>query len=905
LRTETPPKSIYLKDYQPPRYKVGHIDLTFRIFDERTEVHARAEYTKNHDGDEPLVLDGEHIDLKSIRLNGHDTSNYVLDDKTLTLNAPGEAFTLDIVTEIVPEKNTRLEGLYQSGGTYCTQCEAEGFRTITYYQDRPDVLATFTTRIEADRKTCPVLLSNGNPVEDGKLEDGRHYAVWSDPFPKPCYLFALVAGDLVHIQDEFVTKSGRKVDLRIYVRDGDQGQCDHAMQSLKHSMKWDEDAYGREYELDRFNIVAVSDFNMGAMENTSLNIFNTALVLAHPETATDADFERVEGVIAHEYFHNWTGNRVTCRDWFQLSLKEGLTVFRDQEFSAFMNSAPVKRIDSVSLLRRVQFAEDGGPLAHPIRPDNYIEINNFYTVTVYEKGAEVIRMQHTLLGDEQYRKATDLYFDRYDGQAVTCEDFVQCMEDVSGMPLRHGEFFNWYRQAGTPEISVQTDYNAEARTCTLHFTQSVPPTPGQPDKKPMVMPIAIGLVGPNGQDMMVDPPSPASSRRTPGSSGQLAKDPGMRRDDGKNVGTTHILILDQQQQSFTFENIPSRPVPSILRNFSAPVKLTTDLTDDDLRFLMVHDSDGFNRWEAGQTYATRTISRMLDDAEAGGAFALPDIFLSSLSELIEKAMRPDTDKALMARALSLPDSQVIGQFRDKVYPQAIHAVRESILSALAEKDHAALLKLYHANTAAGPFRNDFAARSERSLKNTALRLLSKGSDKAVALAQKQYDSATNMTDRVAALAVLSDSDSRERDEAFMDFYDRFKAYPLVIDKWFSLQATGIRPSTLRDVSALRKHPDFNIRNPNRVRSLYGAFAMNNPVCFHDRSGGGYKFLADLVGELNRANPQIAARMLTPIRDWRRYEPQLAGKIKHELERIAAIKDLSPDVFEVVSKSLAA
>ncbi len=873
MRTDTP-KSIYLKDYQPPRYLARHVDLTFRIFDGRTVVLARVEYKKNHDGAEPLVLDGEHLKLLAVRVDGKDVKNHVLGDKTLTIPCPGDSFLLETETEIAPEKNTRLEGLYMSGGNYCTQCEAEGFRTITYFQDRPDVLATFTTRIEADKKTCPVLLSNGNPIEEGGLEGGRHYAVWNDPFPKPCYLFALVAGDLVHIQDRFTTKSGRRVDLRIYVRDGDQGQCRYAMDSLINSMKWDEDVYGREYELDRFNIVAVSDFNMGAMENTSLNIFNTALVLAHPETATDTDFERVEGVIAHEYFHNWTGNRVTCRDWFQLSLKEGLTVFRDQEFSADMNSAAVKRIDSVALLRRVQFAEDGGPLAHPIRPDNYIEINNFYTVTVYEKGAEVIRMQHTLLGAGAYRKATDLYFDRYDGQAVTCEDFVQCMEDVSAMPLRSGQFFNWYRQAGTPEVTAKGRYDSAKQTYTLELTQTLPPTPGQPKKDPMVIPVAVGLVGPNGDDMDLG--------------------------DGR---TTDILQLTESTQSFVFKNIPSRPAPSILRNFSAPVKLTTDLTDDDLRFLMVHDSDGFNRWEAGQTYSMRSIAAMLDKAEAGQAFITPSGLIDSLSSLLEQAARPDTDKALMARALMLPDAQVIGQFRDRVYPHAIHAVRENILQTLALKDNAHLKMLYLANHDKGAFRSDFAARSQRVLKNVLLRILSKHGTDAIDLAKTQYDDATNMTDRVGALLVLADSVGTERDEALADFYERFRDYPLVIDKWFSIQAMAIRPTTLDDVNGLRAHKDFLIRNPNRVRSLYGAFANSNPACFHDDSGGGYRFLCDTVTELNTINPQIAARLLTPMRDWRRYETNLSGKMKAELERIASNKDLSPDVFEVVSKSL--
>lgn len=873
MRTDTP-KSIYLKDYQPPAFLVDHLDLSFRIHDDRTEVVSRAQYRRNPEGRGPLRLNGEHLKLMSLRIDDADYADYETDDVSLTLNPPSDAFLLEVTTEIDPASNTRLEGLYQSGGNWCTQCEAEGFRTITYYQDRPDVLTTFTTRIEADRDKCPVLLSNGNLLSEGKLADNRHFTLWNDPFPKPCYLFALVAGDLVHIRDSFTTRSGREVDLRIYVRDGDQGQCQHAMASLIHSMRWDEEKYGREYEFDRFNIVAVSDFNMGAMENTSLNIFNTALVLAHPETATDTDFERVESVIAHEYFHNWTGNRVTCRDWFQLSLKEGLTVFRDQEFGADMNSRSVARIDDVQLLRRVQFAEDAGPLAHPIRPDNYIEINNFYTVTVYEKGAEVIRMQHTLLGDETYRKGTDLYFERFDGQAVTCEDFVQCMADASGKDLR-GQFFRWYNQAGTPEVSARTSYDAEARRLTIELTQALPPTPGQPAKLPMLIPVAVGLVGANGDDL-----------------------------DLGNGETTRILELTEKTQSFSFDNVPSRPVPSILRNFSAPVRLNTNLSDDDLRFLMVHDKDGFNRWESGQIFATRIIGGLLDRAERGEAFTVPEAILDAYSSLVEMADDPQQDRALLARALTLPDLQVIGQGRAHIYPHAIHRVREAILSALAEREKHRLVALYEATHDTGDFSTDFPARSRRAFKNNVLRILSKAlDDSAEELAAKQYHGATNMTDRVGALTVLADRTGQARTQAFEDFAIRFKDYPLVMDKWFSLQAMAVRPSTLEDVNDLRSHADFNIRNPNRVRSLYSAFAMNNPVCFHERSGGGYRFLCDAILELNRINPQIASRQLTPMRDWRRYEPELASLMKSQLERIASVKELSADVYEVVTKSL--
>ncbi len=854
MRTDTP-KTIYLKDYEKPAYQAHHVDLTFKIFEDRTIVHATTTFKKNHDG--ALVLNGEHQVLKSVSLDGKlldDGKDYTVDDNSLTIPTSGsDEFTLDIETEIDPAANTRLEGLYKSGGNWCTQCEAEGFRSITYYQDRPDVMGTFKVRLEADKKTCPVLLSNGNMIEAGELDNNRHFTVWHDPFPKPCYLFALVAGDLVHIEDTFTTMSGREVILRIFVRDGDQDQCWYAMESLKHSMKWDEDKYGREYDLDLFNIVAVSDFNMGAMENKSLNIFNTALVLAHSETATDGDFERVEGVIGHEYFHNWTGNRITCRDWFQLSLKEGLTVFRDQEFSSDMNSREVQRINDVALLRRVQFAEDDGPMAHPIRPDNYIEINNFYTVTVYEKGAEVIRMQHTLLGPETYRKATDLYFERHDGQAVTCEDFVQCMKDGSGKDL--GQFFLWYTQAGTPEIKATGSYDEAARTYTLDLTQNMP--------KPMHIPVKVGLVSSNGDDMAEE-----------------------------------LLELKEANQSFTFENIPSKPVPSILRGFSAPVKLTTDLTEDDLRFLMVNDNDGFNRWEAGQTYALRMINEMLDKQEQGQNYEIWPEFLDSYSALLDQAFGPDTDKALLSQSLSLPGIPFIGQFRKHVDPRAIYEVREAILAAILKRDREKLTSIYKDNPTDLEFKSDFPARAQRSLQNTMLYLL-----KNPALAKTQYDGANNMTDHVAALVTLTDTSSDEREQVFADFYERFKDYQLVIDKWFSLQAMAVRPDTLHDVRRLKGHEDFIMKNPNRVRSLYGAFAMSNPVCFHDESGSGYTFLTDAVIELNEINPQIAARLLTPLREWKRYTPDRQEKMKTELQRILDLKDLSPNVFEVVSKTL--
>lgn len=863
MRTDTP-KTIYLKDYKEPDYLVETIDMVFQIFDDHTLVKATTKFRKNHSGKAPLVLDGEELILKSVTLNAEIVSDYEEMDRSLSIPCPDQdEFVLEIETEIDPAANTALEGLYKSQGNYCTQCEAEGFRRITFYPDRPDVMAVFTVRVEADKASCPVLLSNGNLIENGDLGDGRHYTVWHDPFPKPCYLFALVAGDLVYIEDQFTTMSGRNVTLRIYVRDGDQGQCDHAMESLKNSMKWDEDVYGREYQLDLFNIVAVSDFNMGAMENTSLNIFNTALVLAHHETATDTDFERVEGVIGHEYFHNWSGNRVTCRDWFQLSLKEGFTVFRDQSFSGDMNSAGVQRIDDVALLRRMQFPEDAGPMAHPIRPDHFIKIDNFYTVTVYEKGAEVIRMQYNLLGAETFRKGTDLYFERYDGQAVTCDDFVACMEEVSGLDLT--QFKLWYSQAGTPEIKARGVYNEDDKSYELILEQTIPSTPGQQDKKPMHIPVRVGLVGPNGDDVV-----------------------------------EQTLELTKTKQSFVFKDVGSRPVPSILRGFSAPVKLTTDLSNDDLRFLMVHDNDGFNQWEAGQTYALRLMNAMLDSQDS----TIWPEFIDSFGLMLDQAFDASTDKALLARALSLPDISVIAQSRDIVDPSAIYDVRQGVMQALAGKFKDQFQGIYDANRTNLEFQNDFAARSQRSLQNTALRYLSADlTNPAYETASAQYFESNNMTDRVAALAVLSDADDDVRDKAFDDFYECFKDYPLVIDKWFSLQAMVVRDQSYDDLQSLSGHEAFNILNPNRVLSLYAAFAMNNPVKFHDPSGKGYQFLTDAIIKLNDKNPQIASRLLTPMREWRRYTDDRQAMMKASLEKIAALPDLSENVSEVVEKCL--
>ena len=858
------PKTIYLKDYTPAAYLAKHVNLSFELHEDKTIVQSEVQYVRNPNAQSTdLVLNGHDQTIISVELDHQPFDRYQISDNKMTITNAGDEFTLTICCEIDPASNTALEGLYKSQGTYCTQCEAEGFRRITFFQDRPDVLSTFTVRIEGDKQQYPVMLSNGNLIEAGELPAGRHFTVWNDPFPKPCYLFALVAGDLVCIEDVFRTMSGRDVALRIYVRAGDEAQCNHAMQSLKKSMRWDEEKYGREYALDLFNIVAVSDFNMGAMENTSLNIFNTALVLAHQDTATDSDFMSVEGVVAHEYFHNWTGNRVTCRDWFQLSLKEGFTVFRDQEFSADMNSRAVQRIDDVNSLRRLQFSEDASPLAHSVQPDQFIEISNFYTKTVYEKGAEIIRMQHTLLGRETFRKATDLYFERYDGHAVTCDDFVQCMADASGRDM--SQFFLWYKQAGTPTIKATSQYDAAQQTFSLTLQQSQADTPGQVGKKPLHIPVAVGLLNQAGEE----------------------------------THPTQVLEMTEREQTFTFNNVKTRPVPSILRGFSAPVKLVTDLSDDDLRLLQLKDTDGFNKWEAGQTLALRTIERVMADGDANITQYVDDFGV-----MIAQGLSGKEDKALLARALTLPAIAFISQVQEVVDPAAIDHARTRILKAIKAAHKDALVRLYEDNMRVGSFAITPEAMGRRALQNTVLELLTVSNGTGCAArAKAHYLNADNMTDRVAALSCLSDSTKPERDEVFADFYQKFKNYPLVVDKWFSLQAIANREAIFDDFATLRRHPDFNIKNPNRVRSLYAAFAINNPVKFHDPSGQGYALLRDVIIELNTINPQIAARQVTPLREWRRYAPQLRVQMQQALQAIMDTPNLSNDVYEVVSKSL--
>ena len=822
------------------------------------------------DASAALRLDGESLRAKRIAIDGQTLPKaaYSIDQDGLTVPTVPESFEFSAEVEIDPADNSRLEGLYRSGGSFCTQCEAEGFRRITFYPDRPDVMATFRVRILADARDCPVLLSNGNLVESGSLDDGRHFAVWDDPFPKPSYLFALVAGDLGHIEDRFITMSGREVTLRIYTDRGNEDRCGYAMDALKRSMRWDEEAYGLEYDLDIFNIVAIDAFNMGAMENKSLNVFNSKYILANPDTATDDDYAGIESVVAHEYFHNWTGNRVTCRDWFQLSLKEGLTVFRDQQFSADQRSAPVKRIQDVRMLRAAQFPEDAGPLAHPIRPEAYMEINNFYTATVYEKGAEVIGMYHTLLGPERYRKGIDLYFQRHDGQAVTCDDFLAAMADGGGADLE--QFRRWYSQAGTPVIEAEGRYDSSARTFTLTLRQKTAPTPGQPDKLPLHIPLAIGLIGADGRDMALD----------------------------GSGATTRVLELRQDEQSFTFENIAEPPVVSLNRGFSAPVKLRQTFDDEARALLMSRDSDAFNRWEAGQQYGTDLLLRIT----AGEDPAIADGFIDAVDRLLDDV---SADRAFLALALQLPSEGYLAEQMQPADPAAIHHARQALRRRLAERLRERWLELYQANQSNETFTPDAASAGRRSLKNAALGYLSLLDDPTmVALTWQQFDTADNMTDRMAALACLNERDLPERQMALEAFFQRFRDNSLVVDKWLTVQATSSLPGAVERVERLLQHPAFSMKQPNKVRAVIGAFANGNPLHFHAADGSGYRFLAERILELDPLNPQVAARLSTPLGRWRRYDAGRQALMKAELQRILDKPGLSRDVYEIASKSLA-
>jgi aminopeptidase N len=878
---ESTPVVIRREDYRPPPYTIEAIDLEFELNEQATRVTAESSVVRTEHGadDAPLVLDGQFMALVSVAIDGRalPSSDYTLTPDTLIIPRVPRQFALKIVGTLNPSANKALEGLYVSGGNYCTQCEAEGFRRITWFLDRPDVMARYSTRIVADKARYPVLLSNGNLVERGDLADGKHFALWRDPFLKPSYLFALVAGNLAVREDTFTTRSGRDVKLQVYVAREHLDQTEHCLSSLKRAMKWDEEVFGREYDLDIYMIVAVRDFNMGAMENKGLNIFNTKYVLARPDTATDADFVNVEAVVAHEYFHNWSGNRVTCRDWFQLSLKEGFTVFRDQEFSADVHSRALKRIQDVQRLLAAQFPEDAGPSAHPVRPDAYSEINNFYTPTVYEKGAEVVRMLQTLLGPETFRRGCDLYFDRHDGQAVTCDDFVQAHIDASGADL--ALFKRWYSQAGTPVVQARSSYDASDRSFRLTLSQFVPPTPGQPEKLPMHIPVRVGLLDANGDDL------PLRLR------GETSAGP-----------TTRLLELREQSQTFTFVDVPARPTPSLLRGFSAPVRLDSDCSDQDLLLRMAHDSDPYCRWDAAQSLSQRRILQVIQARSQGGSPELDAAFLDAFGS----ALRGDADPQLLAQALTLPSESVIADRIEQVDPELVHAARSFVESTLARAHEQLLRARYESLSSDEAHELSPEAMGRRSLRNVCLRYLTAGSDfRDATLARRQFEAADNMTDMLAALACLTHVRGSDRDEALAAFYRRFKGEALVVDKWFAVQAASQLPDTLDQVRALLDHEAFQLDNPNRARSLIDSFSSGNPVRFHESSGRGYVFLRERVLEIDRFNGQVAARMVGPLTRFQRFEPNRRALMLGELQHILAQGSLSPDLEEQVGKAIRA
>ncbi|MGO3549843.1 aminopeptidase N [Pseudomonas helleri] len=885
MRTEQP-QMIYLKDYQAPEYLIDETHLTFELFEDHTMVHAQLVMRRNPargEGFPALALDGQQLELLSVALDNVELSkaDYELTDSHLTLYPTTEQFVVDTSVKIHPESNTALEGLYKSGTMFCTQCEAEGFRKITYYLDRPDVMSTFTTTVVAEQHRYPILLSNGNPLASGPDADGRHWATWEDPFKKPAYLFALVAGDLWCVEDTFTTMTNRTVALRIYVEPENIDKCQHAMNSLKKSMRWDEEAYGREYDLDIFMIVAVNDFNMGAMENKGLNIFNSSAVLARAETATDAAHQRVEAIVAHEYFHNWSGNRVTCRDWFQLSLKEGFTVFRDSEFSADMNSRVVKRIQDVAFLRTHQFAEDAGPMAHAVRPESFIEISNFYTLTVYEKGSEVVRMLQTLLGAEGFRKGSDLYFERHDGQAVTCDDFIKAMEDANGADL--SQFKRWYSQAGTPRLAVSEHYDAAQKTYSLTFAQSCPQTPDKAEKLPFVIPVELGLLNAQGGELPL----------------QLAG-------ESAAVGTSRVLSVTEAEQTFTFVGINEKPLPSLLRGFSAPVKLQFAYSSDQLVFLMQHDTDGFNRWDAGQQLSVQVLQTLIGQYQRGETLVMDPRLVEALRSVLTN---PQLDQAMVAEMLSLPGEAYLTEISEVADVDAIHAAREFARKQLADSLFDELWARYQANREVSkvtPYVAEDEHFARRSLQNIALSYLSlSGIPEVVKATLEQFENSDNMTERLNALAILVNSPfEAEKALALASFAEHFKDNPLVMDQWFSVQAASPLPGGLQRVQQLMEHPAFTIKNPNKVRALIGAFAGQNLINFHAADGSGYRFLADLVIQLNALNPQIASRQLAPLTRWRKYDSARQALMKAELERIRSSGELSSDVFEVVSKSLA-
>ena len=876
MRTDTE-QTIYLKDYAPTPYRIVSVELDFRILEENTRVRAQLTIEPRDETvpGTPLVLDGDELKLDSIAIDGAPLvlSAYLADANSLTLvEPPHRRFVLDTEVTLDPAANTKLMGLYRSSGTWCTQCEPEGFRRITYYLDRPDVLAPFKVRMTAPLAIAPVLLSNGNPIDRGDAGDGMHYAVWEDPFPKPAYLFALVAGDLGSISDSFTTMSGRKVDLAIYCTHGKEGECQHAMDSLKRSMAWDERRFGREYDLDIFNVAAVSDFNFGAMENKGLNIFNDMLVFAKPETATDANYHGIERVIAHEYFHNWTGNRITCRDWFQLCLKEGLTVYRDQEFSSDEHSRPVQRIHDVQNLRSGQFPEDGGPLAHPPRPDHYREINNFYTSTVYQKGAEVVRMLATLLGESGFRKGMDLYFERHDGEATTIEAFIKVFEDASGRDL--SQFIIWYLQAGTPQVAVSDSYDAASQTYSLTLTQKVDPTPGEPEKQALLIPVRFGLIGPNG--------SPLGWSDVSG---------GTVEDD--------LILLDKDSVTLTFSGVANKPVPSLFREFSAPVKVSSNLSQDDLLFLARHDSDPFNRWDAMQVVSTTLIA----EAAQGRRWAEQDA--DALRQAIVGTLEnPDLDPAFKAQAISIPGASVVARHIGKdVDPDAVARARKDLITTVIGHVSEQLAAHYEALVIDEPYSPDAKQAGRRSLRNGLLQLLVTGAGRG-ALAEAHYNAASNMTDRYAAMAISAQSWTDQAQALLGDFRTRFAGDPLVFDKWLTASSQAPDDGIIERMRAILAAPDFPKTNPNRLRSLLGVFVMSNLTQFTRADGAGFRFVTEAVAEIDKVNPQVASRILTGFRILPLLETGRRDVGKAALEALKSQHTLSRNVEEILDRILA-
>lgn len=854
------PAIIRRADYRVPDWLIPDIALDFDLDAARTRVWSDMSVARNGDHDRPLRLDGDGLVPLAVKVDGRtlDETEWTLEAGALVVPLGGATHKVEVLVELAPESNSKLMGLYASSGLLCTQCEAEGFRRITFFPDRPDILSRYSVKLTADKARYPILLANGDPVEQGDLEGGRHWALWNDPFPKPCYLFALVAGDLACNADRFVTMSGREVALGIWVREADLPRTDHAMQALKNSMAWDERVYGREYDLDVFNIVAVADFNFGAMENKGLNIFNSRYILADPETATDIDYDGVEGVVAHEYFHNWSGNRVTCRDWFQLSLKEGFTVFRDQNFSADMGSHAVKRIEDVRILRAAQFQEDSGPLAHPVRPESYMEISNFYTATIYNKGAELIRMMALMLGAERFRAGTDLYFDRHDGEAATCEDFVRAMEEGGEIDL--GQFRRWYEQAGTPHVRALLSHDPVSRTAELLLEQNVPATPGQPDKRPMAIPLRVALYDPA---------------------------------TGSHHGD-QLLMLTEAQQRFTFDNFASLPILSINRGFSAPVIVETNRSQADLAFLSAHDDDPFARYEAMQQLMVNVLV---------GQVAGQSVDVTAVVDAVRNTITdPLLDPAFVAEAVRLPSEAYLGDQMKQVDPDAIHAARDALQTRLGA-DLEPLWRDIHARTKANGFAVSPAAKGARKLRNVALLyLVASGAEDGPAIAYAQYSEADNMTERQSALATLASGTSPEREAALDIFYNRYSDDALTLDKWFQTQAFAFHPDTVELVAELGQHKAFTLGNPNRVRSLYGAFA-GNQWAFHHKSGKGYRLVADCIIALDKLNPQTAARLVPPLGRWKRFDEGRAALMRAELQRILNEPGLSKDVTEQASKSL--